>query len=87
MQCLLSVSGSRGPVFRRYLLIGQIDEEETWAQEISVCDLFFLIYSYNKKKLNFRVLPLAPNVRSCDMAPSATPSDMASPAEASTLVW
>ena len=38
---LLSVSGSRGPVFRRYLLNGQIDQDDTWPQEVQVCDLIF----------------------------------------------
>ena len=30
-----------GPVFRRYLLNGQIDRDETWEQGVSVCDLIF----------------------------------------------
>ena len=37
---LLSVSASRRPVFRRYLLNGRIDHYETWAQGISACDVF-----------------------------------------------
>ena len=40
-ECLLSVSASRGPVFRRYLLNGLTDQDETLAQEVSACDLFF----------------------------------------------
>ena len=42
---LLSVSASRGPVFRRYLrrylINGEIYQDETWAQWISACDLIF----------------------------------------------
>ena len=38
---LLSVSASRGPVFRRYLLNGQTDQDETLAREVSKCDLIF----------------------------------------------
>ena len=38
---LLSVSASQGPVFRRYLLNGPIDQDETWAQGVSACDLIF----------------------------------------------
>ena len=50
--------------FRRYQIYtyGQIYQDETWAEGISVCDLIFIIYSYNKNKQNFRVLPLAPNI-------------------------
>ena len=36
---LLSVSASRGPVFRRNSLNGQIDQNETWAQGVSAHDL------------------------------------------------
>ena len=38
---LLSVSVSRGPVFRRYLLNVQIDHDENLAQGASACDLIF----------------------------------------------
>ena len=38
---LLSVLGSRGPIFQRYLLNGRIDQDETWAEEVLVCDLNF----------------------------------------------
>ena len=38
---LLSVSASRGPVFRLYLLNEQIDQDGTWALGISVTDLIF----------------------------------------------
>ena len=40
---LLSISASPGPVFRRYLLNRPIDNDETWAQGISACDLVFCI--------------------------------------------
>ena len=40
---LLSVSGSRGPVFRKYLLNEQIDHDETFTQEVLVCGLIFHI--------------------------------------------
>ena len=47
---MLSVSALRGPVFRRYLFNGEIDQNETWAQGVSAFDLiFFIICSYNKK--------------------------------------
>ena len=35
---LLSVLASRGPVFRRYLLNGAIDQNETWTQGVSASD-------------------------------------------------
>ena len=38
---LLSVSASRGPVFRRYILNGPIDQDETWARVVSAFDLIF----------------------------------------------
>ena len=38
---LLSVSDSRWPTFRRYLLNGRIDQNETKAQGVSVYDLIF----------------------------------------------
>ena len=38
---LLSVSALRGPVIRRHLLNGQIDQDEAWAQGVSACDLIF----------------------------------------------
>ena len=38
---LLSVSALREPVFRRYLLNGLIDQDETWAQGVSACGLIF----------------------------------------------
>ena len=38
---LLSASASREPVFRRYHLNGRIDQNETWAQGVSACDLSF----------------------------------------------
>ena len=38
---LLSVSAARGPVFRRYLLEGKLDQDETWAQRVLACDLIF----------------------------------------------
>ena len=38
---LIAVSGLRGPVFRRYLLNEQIDQDETWAQEVSARDVNF----------------------------------------------
>ena len=41
MQAGLLVSSSWGPVFRRYLLNGQTDQDETWAQDVSSCDLIF----------------------------------------------
>ena len=47
--CLLSVSASRGSVFRRYLLNKPIDQDEIWTQEVSVCDLFFHNILNNKK--------------------------------------
>ena len=37
----ISVSASRGPAFRRYLLKGQMDQDQTWVQVVSVCDLIF----------------------------------------------
>ena len=40
-QRLPSVSVSRGPVFRRYRLNGPIDQNETWPQGVSACDLIF----------------------------------------------
>ena len=40
---------------------------ETWAEGVSVCDLFFIIYYYNKK-IKISVLPSIPNVNNCDMA-------------------
>ena len=64
---LLSVSASRGPVFQRYLLNGQIDQDETLAQGVSAHDLIFH-YIVVTKNENFMVLPLAPNVKNCDMA-------------------
>ena len=30
-----------GPVFRRYLLNGQIDQDDTWPKDVLVCDLIF----------------------------------------------
>ena len=66
---VLSVSASRGPVFRQYLLNGLIGQNETWAQEVSACGLIFIIYSYNKNQ-NVMVSPLAPNVKNYDMAKS-----------------
>ena len=57
---LLSVSASRGPVFRRYPLSGRIGENETWAQGVSACDLIFrYILLITTKNKNFRILPLA----------------------------
>ena len=38
---LLSVSGSWGPVFWRYLLNRKIDQDDTLPQEVLVCDLIF----------------------------------------------
>ena len=38
---LLSVSDSRGPVFRRHPLNGRIDRDETWAQGVSARCLIF----------------------------------------------
>ena len=38
---LLSVSASQVPVFRRYPINGQIDQNETWAQEVLTYDLIF----------------------------------------------
>ena len=60
-------SASRGPVYRRYLLNGQADQDETWPLGVSACDLIFLAYSSNKS-LNFGILPLVPNVKKSDMA-------------------
>ena len=51
-----------GTCFSAIFSIGQIDQDETWAQGILACDLIFIAYSYNKKNQYFRVLPLAPNV-------------------------
>ena len=66
LPCLLSVSASRGPVFRRYFLNRLTDQYETLAQEVSVCDLIFHNILITKNQ-NFRVFPLALNVNSCDM--------------------
>ena len=69
MTYLLSVSASRGPVFRRYLLNRGIYQNKTWAQGVSAYDLIFHnILLQQQKNQNFRVLPLAPNVKNCDMA-------------------
>ena len=38
---LLSVSASWGPAFRRYFFSGLINQDETWAQGVSVCDLIY----------------------------------------------
>ena len=35
------LSGSRGPVFWQYLLNRQIDQDDTWPQEVLVRDLIF----------------------------------------------
>ena len=41
VRSLLSVSDSSGPVFRRYFLNGQKDQNEIWKKGVSVCDLSF----------------------------------------------
>ena len=38
---LLSVSALQGPVFGDIFLNRLIDEDETWAQEVSACNLIF----------------------------------------------
>ena len=48
-----------GPVFRRHILNGQIDHDEIWAQAVSACDLFFVMYSY-KENQNFMVMSVVP---------------------------
>ena len=62
LRSLLSVSASRGPVFRRYSLDWWIDQNKTWAQGVSECDLIFrnILLSQN---INFVVLPLAFNIK------------------------
>ena len=65
---LLSVSASRGPVFRRHLLNEQIDQDKIWAQGVSACDLIFHNILLEPKIPNFSVLPLTPNVKNWDMA-------------------
>ena len=65
--------------FRRYLLNGRIDRDETWAQGVSACDYFFVIYSYYK---NIRIsgschllvmLSMAPTpFKQCSSAAKAT---------------
>ena len=45
----LSVSASRGPAFRRYLLNGRIDHDETCGTRgFSMRPNFYVIHSYNK---------------------------------------
>ena len=63
---LLSVSASRGHIFRRYLLNGVIDEDRTQALGVHHATyFFFVISSYNNKKKT--VFPLSPNVKKCVM--------------------
>ena len=49
--CSVPTIGFRfaGTCFSAIPLKCPIDQNETWAQGLSACDLFFVIYSYNKK--------------------------------------
>ena len=40
--------------YLRYLVYGQLDQDETWAQGVLACDLIFVTSSY--KKATFRDL-------------------------------
>ena len=53
---LLSASASWGPVFRRYLLNGLMDQNKTWTQWVSTYDLvfFFKYGSFHVKSIKFR---------------------------------
>ena len=60
LQSLLSVSASRGAVFRRYPLNGRIDQIESWAQGVPACDLICWLHTLITKN---GFLRLARNVQ------------------------
>ena len=56
---VLSVSASRGPIFRQYPLSWRIGEDKNWAQGVSACDLIFRSILLKQKKTTTKFQHLA----------------------------
>ena len=60
---LLAVSALQGPVSRRHILNGRIDENEIRAQGVSECDQIFPNVLLLQEDQNFGVLSLARDIK------------------------